>query len=366
MLLKGGNIHLEGGRVLKDHSILIEGSKIGEIGRNLDEKGRKVIDLRGMEVYPGFIDPVSSYGCMDLNFRVKDHNELEGPFMPDLEIKYSFNPHEIVMEELYKVGITTIGAAPGNLNVIGGNISAYNTYGLSLQDYLVRENLALKGSVTDVVKAYFKEQNKFPMTKMGIFKGLMDWLEDNRGEDNISGQVIRGEKPFFVRANTAMEIRSLLNLFKDTDIRLVLVGAYEFDRCIDEILDYGKISLVMGEQNNLTIKKYYNTDLESLNLLLDKGILVSYTLSGEYSPEGSVKYLWNGIDIYRSGVDSARLMDMMTVYPARILGLDDLIGSIEQGKFADLAIYDKNPIESYDSRLIYSVIKGKLIYKGEK
>ena len=366
MLLKAGNIHMENGRVLENYDLLTEGKYIKRIEKNIDVDSVEVVDVEGLEIFPGFIDPVSSYGSMDLNFSMKDHNEISDPFMPDLEIKYSFNPHEIAMEELYRVGITSIGASPGNINVIGGNISAYNTYNENLKDYLVRENLALKGSVTDVVKKYFGDNKNFPMTKMGIFKGLKDWMEENESKDNISNEVLRGKKPFFVRANTQMEIRSLLNLFKDTDVHLVLVGCYEFDRCLDEIIDYKKISLIVGEQNNLTIKKYFHTDLNKLNKLLENEILVSYTLSGEYSPEGKVKYLWNGIDIYRAGVKSSDVLDMMTINPAKILGVDDLIGSIEVGKKADLVVYTSNPIEYYDSNVKYSFINGKKIYEEER
>ena len=66
-----------------------------------------------MEVFPGFIDPVSSYGCMDITFSIKDHNETSKPITPEANIKYAFNHDEILLEELNKVGITAIGAAPG-------------------------------------------------------------------------------------------------------------------------------------------------------------------------------------------------------------------------------------------------------------
>ena len=118
--------------------------------------------------------------------------------MPDLEIKYSFNPYEIIMEELYKTGITAVGASPGNLNVIGGDISCYNTYQEEVRDYLIKDGVGLKGCVTDTVKRHFKGLNKLPTTKMGIFKLLGDWIEENKESDSISGEVIRGSKPFFL------------------------------------------------------------------------------------------------------------------------------------------------------------------------
>ena len=154
-------------------------------------------------------------------------------------------------------------------------------------------------------------------------------------------------------------------MFKDTKTHLVIVGAFGFDMFLDELLAYKNISLIIGEQNNLTIKKYYNTDLEKLNKLIDAGVKVSFTLSGEYSLEGKVKYLWSGIDIFRSGVSASRVMDMMTINPAKMLGVEDLLGSIEVGKKADLLVFNKNPIEYYDSNLKYVFIDGKEIYREE-
>lgn len=365
MLIRGTNIHVGNGEVLTDHDILVEDGLITRIDKNIEYTGDTII--QGEHVFPGFIDPISSYGSIDLSFYTKDNNETSNPINPDLEIKYSFNPAEIKIEELNKVGITSIGGSPGNLNVIGGDISVFNTNGISLTDFTVRENVGLKGAVTEVVKSYYKNKKTFPMTRMGIFKALEDWkreTEEKKDETSISYKVLAGEKPFFVHANTETEIKALLNFFKDTKVKLVLIGAYDFHKCVEDIIAYKDIAVVIGEQTNLNIAGYHGTDLSKVNDLLKEDILVSLTLSGEYAPEGRVKYLWNAIEFFKAGVASEDVIKCMTSNPAKILGVDDKIGRLEEGKSADLVVYDKNPIEFYDSNIEYTIIKGNIVSEG--
>ena len=364
MLLRDGIIHIGNGQVLEGYDILIADSKIVKVDKNISADNVEIIEIQGMHVFPGFIDPLSSYGSMDLTFSMKDNNEDTDPIQKDLEIKYAFNPAEIKLEGLETVGITNIGASPGNYNIIGGNISLYNTYEEEFRRFLVREDLGLKGAASEVVKDIFKEKNQV-MTKMGLFKRLEDWLEESKKEEgSLSKKVVEGEKPLFIHANTEMEINSVLNVFKDTKVRLVLLGAYEFHKCLKAIKDYGNIGLIIGEQTNLTIRGYYETQLEKARELTSEGIPVSLTLTGEYGPEGKVKYLWNAIEFYKRGLASEEVISYMTLNPAKMLGVDDILGTIEDGKLANMVVYENNPIETYDSRCKKTIINGKIVYQG--
>lgn len=129
MIIKNGNIHVGNGKILEGYDVLIEKGIIKKVTKNIYKDDDKIIDGKGMEVFPGFIDPVSSYGCMDIGSKIKDHDEISDPITPEANIKYAFNHDEILLEELYKVGITAIGAAPGDKNVIGGQMAVYNTWG---------------------------------------------------------------------------------------------------------------------------------------------------------------------------------------------------------------------------------------------
>ncbi len=368
MIIRNGNIHVGNGTILNNYDILIEDDIIKSIAKDIKLEDHIEINAGGKEIYPGFIDPVSSFGCMDLSFSVKDNNETSEPITPKANIKYSFNHREVMMEELYKVGITTIGASPGNSNIIGGQMAAFKTYGLNSNTMLVKDTVGLKGSVINSVKDIYGKRKILPMTKMAIFGRLEDFLSKRLSyEENkvLIDNIITGEIPLFITANKAWEIDALIHISEKFEkLKLVIVGAYQIDRSIENI--NGKnISIVVGEQIYLTAKNYNETDLLVICEQMKAGHLVSFTLTGDYSPSGKVKYLWNAIEFLKSGVDSEDIIQMMTLNPAKILGIDQQVGSIEEGKIADIVIYTKNPVEYYDARVTNTIIEGKIVYSEE-
>ena len=372
LVIKNGIIHIGNGCIKKNYDILINQGIIEKIGQDLKYTGCKVIDASAQEVFPGFIDPVSSIGCIDKTFTINDQNETAHPVTPDLKIKYAFNHSEVMFEGLHQVGITTIGAAPGNANVLGGQMAAYKTWGLNSCKMLMKEPVGVKGSVSNLVKQTYGKRDQAPQTRMGIFKALNDILAEGQRELECGGDCAHDEKksivkkilmqevPLFITANKSVEIAALLNLLKQYKVRLVICGAYQADRCLESIKQMGA-AVVIGELVYLTAKNYNNTDLYQLAQLQKEGIPVSITLSGESGPAGKVKYIWNAIELYKSGVASEEVLKMMTINPAKMLGLEDRIGTVEVGKEANLVIYTSNPIENYFAKVSHTIIGGKLI-----
>ncbi|NLV76445.1 MAG: amidohydrolase family protein [Tissierellia bacterium] len=371
MIIKNGNIHVGNGKILEGYDVLIEKGIIKKVTKNIYKDDDKIIDGKGMEVFPGFIDPVSSYGCMDIGSKIKDHDEISDPITPEANIKYAFNHDEILLEELYKVGITAIGAAPGDKNVIGGQMAVYNTWGENSSKMLLKESVALKGSVVNSVKETYGKRDVCPMTKMGIFNELEKFLlkskmalNSSNGVDdinNIIGKVINKEISLFITAVDSTEIKSLINIINKYDIKLVICGGYQADRCLD-IISSTKASIVVGEQVGYNRRNYNNTNLYKIAQSQEDGLLISFSLTGDNGPEGKIKYLWNAIEFYKAGVEEEEVLKMMTLNPAKMLGIDNKIGTIEEGKQADIVIYSNNPIKYYNSKLKYTIINGEIAY----
>ena len=83
-LIKNATVHIGNGTVLQQSDVLVEGKVIKEVGKNLSAEGAEVIDASGCEVFPGFIDPVSSIGAMGIPGRYLDNNEATNPITPCL------------------------------------------------------------------------------------------------------------------------------------------------------------------------------------------------------------------------------------------------------------------------------------------
>lgn len=364
LLIKNGTVHVGNGDLYDNCDVLIKGGKIISVERDIICEEAEIIDAYGMDVFPGFIDPLNSTGSQDKTFSIKDTNETSSPVTLNADIKYAFNPDEVMMEELYKVGITSIGAAPGSSNVISGKMAAFRTYGYNINKMLIKEYVGLKGSVSKSVKETYGKRKVMPMTKMGIFSMLQNTLRNDieGAEKEVMDKVLNKQVPLFITANTKAEIDALINIVKDYDIKLVICNAYQAERCIDSIKQINA-SVIMGEQVYLSKNVYNNIDLSKLVDMKTGNNQISFTVTGDYGPSGKVKYLWNVARLYQAGIDSEEVVKMMTLYPAQMLGIDETVGTIEVEKDADIAIYSNNPIKYYDAKNKYTIIQGKIVYK---
>lgn len=366
LLIKNGNIHIGNGTILNEHDILIDKKKILEIGKGIKREGSKIIEAKGKEIFPGFIDPVSHIGVLDNGATHSDNEESSSVKTIEMNIKYAFNPVDMELEELYKVGITSVGITPGNTNVINGTTAVVKTKGKSLTKMLVKENVALKCSVTNLVKKTYGEKNIFPKTKMGIFNILEEMLKNKdtnikKEEKDIVDKVLNKEMPVFVTANTKQEIDATIKIAEKYNINYTICNGYQFGESMDAILK-SNANFIIGEQILLSKGNYNKVALDKVNKLLEENKIISFTMTPESYGAGREKYLWNAIEIYKAGVKSEDVLQMMTLQAAKILGVEDKIGSVEVGKDADLVVYSNNPIECYRSRVIYTIIDGEIIY----
>lgn len=372
ILIKNGLIHVGNGQVLRNKDVLIENNIIKKIDENIElNEEATIIDARGMEVFPGFIDPVSSIGTLDMHFSYTDNEERSNPITPEMNIRYGFNFDQMEIQELYKVGITSIGASPSNSNVMGGQMAVFKTHAKNSNKALVRERVALKCSVTNLVKSTFGEKGMMPKTKMGIFYLLDSTLKKAQDYDGsqydkqmeVLKKVLNKEMKLFITANTKSEIDALINVLEKYDVDFVICNAYEAHRSIEKIKQ-NKAGIVIGDLVYLSKLINMGTDLKALGNLIKDGHSVSLTMIPETYGSGREEYLWNAIELYKAGVCSEDVISMMTLQAAEMLNVSEVIGSIEEGKEADISIFTKNPIELYDAQVAYSIIGGEIVFQG--
>lgn len=368
MLIKNGNLHIGDTRILPETDIRIAGSKIVEIGAHLPMEGEQIIDAAGKEVFPGFIDPFCAIGCMGIPTRYMDNNEVSDPLMPEMNLKYSVDPDELSNQEFYRSGITTVGMAPTNANICGGQVAVVKTPPMKFADRILKENAVLKCSVTSAIKEQFGEKSTLPMTKMGIFYLLEKLFTDTKNHqdpDNEKQQVIRKvldqKLPVCIAAEKQSEIQSALHFATEEGIQVTILDGYEFDRCLPEFLE-NKANLVLGNLSNLSQKTKHHMDLSKLQSLIDRGNHIAFsTTCGGYS-EGREVILWNAIDVYNEGIDPEEVIRMLTDHPAHILGVEDRIGTLESGKDADILIYTGHPVTTYQAKVETCLVNGEVIY----
>jgi imidazolonepropionase-like amidohydrolase len=374
IVIKGGNLHLNTGEV-KKADILIEGANIKKIGKDIDTGSAQSIDAAGKEVFAGFIEPCTGLGLRDYtNLMQLDNNEISDPCAPHLNVKYSLDLREILRQQYHYTGITSFGASPGANNVISGQMGVYHTAGTSIKEMCLKEFAAVKGDFTMDVKRTYGMRGLPPMTKMSMawmlkdaLRAAKDYIESGEAPYNPKNEslakVLKGEVPLFVNAASATEIKSVIEITAEFDLPLVLSGVYQVKECVDEIIEK-KIPVVLGQPHIMGFPAPYGTDYTAVSDLLAEGIPVGLTSGGDSVLGGREVLLWSAFKLRQEGFASSDVEKMISYNNAVILGVEGLTGALEEGKLADIVVYDGHPLETFESRVAWQFVAGTVVHEG--
>lgn len=375
LLIKKGNLHLPGQKVLPEGDILIKDGHICQIGKNLEEENADVLDAEGKEVFPGFILPLTSVGLTDYaNLRQNDSDELSAPSHPGLHVRYALDSRETDLQRYWLGGITSFGAAPADGALLAGQMGIYHVTGSTAGDMCVCETVAVKGNFTSTVKSVFKAKNLAPMTRMGMAAILRSqlreakrWMEQENREYNADyealGRVLNKEIPLLMNADTVTDISDVLEIAKEFGIRVILNGVYE-GHLVKDLISEAKAPVILGDAFASGARIWYETETDKLISLKEQ---IPVCIGCSSGGVGRENLLWNACKLVQEGYDANDVLDMLTVKTAETFGVDHLIGSLKEGLLADLVIYNGNPLESWKADVEAAVVAGKIVYekKGE-
>lgn len=376
ILIQNGRLHLESGEV-KKADILIKDRIIAAIGVHLSADGAVVLNAEGLDVFPGLIVPSCNIGARGVAIlRDKDDTEDADPINPQMHIRYSFDFREVKMQHMTRLGITSYGLSPGMTPLVAGQMALVNTDAESASDAILVDNVAMKGNFNRSVMDYYAGKRKMPTTHMGMYYLLDKALTDARAymeQDNPPYQqkhaefaaMLRGEIPFLVNAYAQMDIECILRLAKKHGFRPVFCGAFAIEQCAEQIMDAGYYAAV-GEFTYLFNYVNYNTNLKRLVELYRKGLRLCLATGGEEGyPPAYDQLMWSAVMLRQAGASAQEVLDMMTIQTARALGVDRLVGSIREGKQADLMICAGNPAESYRNHVCATIVAGRISYRKD-
>ena len=166
-------------------------------------------------------------------------------------------------------------------------------------------------------------------------------------------------------ANTALEAESVVKLGRRYGLRLVIAGAFGVEDFAQEIMDQGW-HVMLGDGTNMMAAQENHTDLRRLLELSRKGLDLSIYSSGDEGyAYGYEQIWWNAAQMSAAGAAGWEIMDMMTIRPARALGVDALAGSLEPGKQADIILCRGCPAERFDNYIDQTIVAGRTVFRRE-
>ncbi|MCD8188112.1 MAG: amidohydrolase family protein [Ruminococcus sp.] len=366
MLIYNAEIHTmdSAGAVIKNGWIEIGGGIIKGIGEGIPEHiSGDSIDTSGKSIYPGFIDAHTHLGIIEngIDFEGDDCNEATDPFTPQMRAIDGINPFDRSFEEARKRGITAVASSPGSANACGGEICAIKTNGKCVDDMLIKI-CGVKFALGENPKNVYNGKDETPITRMaiaalireGLYKArrynhdtdsyLSDGEEYDPPEYDIKCESLlplieRRQKAFF-HCHRADDICTAIRIAKEFSLDAVIIHATEGWKIAD-ILAREDIPIICGPIICDRCKpEMKGLELKNAAVLNNNGVKISICTDHPVVP---IQYLpLSAQAAVKGGLGADDALRAVTIGAAEILGIDDVTGSIETGKSADLQLYEKN------------------------
>lgn len=372
LLIKDAVIHTAVNPEAVRGDILIKDGKIAQIGQRIAADGAEIFDAAGMDVYPGFIDAHTHIGMFGYSAPVsQDDVDLYHRCTPQQRGIDAINPEEPSFPEAVKAGVTCVCVGPGSVGCIGGTHAALKTCGSCVDDMIVKDPVAMKIAFGENPKKASKDPIS---TRMDIASTIREALNQAKEylrlkEDGKQPKydpklealipVIKKEIPLKAHAHRKDDIFTAIRIAKECDVRLTL--EHTTDSCgIEEKLAEAGYPIAVGPYFSQPKKsENQNSDPANAVRLVEAGCRVSVTTD---SPIVAEKYLplCAGL-LMREGLDEFRALQTITINPARHLGIENRVGSIEVGKDADLVVARGCPMQmTVKPEAVF--VNGQMIY----
>ncbi|MGY6522645.1 MAG: amidohydrolase family protein [Mongoliitalea sp.] len=369
VLIKNAHVLTVTNGDLEGTDVLVENGIIRRIGKNLSAPASvEVIDADGMYLMPGIID-AHSHVALDAV------NEATAPITSEVKMADVVNPYDIGLYRALAGGVTISHAMHGSANAIGGqNITLKHRYGSgNPEDLFMKEaprtiKFALGENPTRV---HGRGNGIQPRTRMGvdavIRNGFNEAIQYKKAwEDYNNALKVRGATPvppkYDERLETladildgkiiihchsyrADEIYALINTCREFGItNIVFSHVNEGFKVAPELAEYTMGASVFADWWAYKFEVYYSTAYNAAILTRNNVITSINSDSGEL-----IRHLYHEAGkAQRYGeLNDQETLALITINPAKQLGIADKVGSIEEGKQADLVLFNEHPLSVY-------------------
>jgi imidazolonepropionase-like amidohydrolase len=384
----GGRVVPISGEPLDSGTILVVGGKITAVGSDLDiPVDATVIDAAGGWVLPGFIEAHGHVGVHEEaeGWAGSDSNELTEPVTAQVRALDAINPADLGFRDAVSGGVLAVNVNPGSGNPIGGQTAALKCWGRTVDEMLLKAPAGMKAALGENPKRVYGERKQSPSTRLGtaaVIRGALvdaaNYLakldaEQRKPENDRKyidrdlklealGRVLRKEIPWRQHCHRADDIATAMRLAEEFGYNLVIDHGTEAHLLAD-ILAAKDIPVIIGPLFTSRSKvELRNRSLDNPGKLASAGVTIAITTDHPVVP---INFLAHQAALsVKHGLDRDNALRALTINPARIIGVDDRLGSIEPGKDADLVIWSGDPLDVL-SRVTLALMDGEEIYRFE-
>jgi len=368
VLIKNATVLTVTNGTLEETDLLVENGIIKKIGKNLTASGIEVIDATGKYVMPGIID-AHSHVALDAV------NEATAPITSEVRMADVVNPYDIGLYRALAGGVTVSHAMHGSANAIGGqNITLKHRYGSGNPEdlYMKEAPRTIKFALGEnPTRVHGRGNGIQPRTRMGVeavirngFNEAIQYKKTWTAYENALKQkganpvppkydsrlqtlvdILDGKIIIHCHSYRADEIYALINTCRDFGItNIVFSHVNEGFKVAPELAKYTMGASVFADWWAYKFEVYYSTAFNAA-ILMENGVITSINSdSGEL-----IRHLYHEAGkAQRYGeLNDEQTLALITINPAKQLGIADKVGSIEEGKQGDLVIFEGHPLSVY-------------------
>jgi imidazolonepropionase-like amidohydrolase len=395
-MIRGATVHPVSSAPIENGSILVRDGKIVGVGRNLAvPKGVKVIEAKGMHVYPGMIDSATQMGLSEISAvrETVDVGEI-GNFNPQLRAEIAINASSEHIPVVRANGITTVISLPmaagrgegrggGGGSIIGGQAALVHLDGWTWEEMDVKKSAAMAmnfptissgpGRFTDEMTGpmrgpSFADRTKAYETQM---RELKEFFEEARRYQKAKASgaplnpdlkfeammpVLEGKMPLMIVASRERAIKDAVKFADEQKLKIVIADPKELGS-MGPVLKEKGIPVILGATLALPNKEDDPYD-EAFTLPAEfykAGVKFAF---GTFNNQFARNLPYQAATAVAFGLPYDEAMKAVTLNAAEIWGVSDRVGSIEEGKWADLMMTDGDPLET-KTQIKTLFIKGK-------
>ena len=373
--IQGATVHTLEGEPIERGSVLLQNGLIAGVGRNLRApRGAKVIDARGLHVYPGLFDAFSQLGLVEISAVGATRDVAEkGDFNPQLQALIAVHPESEHIPVARANGIThALTAMEGG--VIAGQAGLIHLDGWTYEEMALDPEgpLVVRWPVIRVYPEHpgpsktpdeeeerpatwekAQKKNRKQVAEIGSWfesahhyaQARKNGLSPQRRDRKLEALVpfVEGRRRLLVVAHRARTIRNVVAFAAKHELKIILVGGTEAWR-VKDLLKNQQIPVILGPTQMLPLNEdeHYDVIFTQPSQLHQAGVRFAFG-SGTASRSRRLPYQAAGAVPF--GLPKQEALKAVTRYPAEILGVGDKLGTIEEGKIANLIVTNGDPLE---------------------
>ena len=338
----------------------------GPMTEDVPAENEQTFNAGGQWLLPGLVDIHTHLGLFGdgVGFEAEDCNEVGDPITPQLRAVDGINPLDPTFRESLRSGVTAVAVAPGSANPIGGQIAAIHTSGRRIDDMVIRAPLAMKFALGENPKSCYHDRDETPVTRMAtaalirqaLFEAQAYGRKKQAAEENPELDppdfdmkheallpVLRRQIQAHFHAHRLDDVFTAIRIAKEFSLNYVIVHGTESYLAADLMAAEGARVVTGPNLLDRCKPELKNMTFGGPAELRKAGVLCSICTD---HPETPLKYLTICAAVaQKSGLSHEDAIRAITIYPAKIAELDDRIGSLKPGKWADLALFTGDPLE---------------------